>query len=136
MESRLPTALVFATIVGLYAALSAQTPAPAAGAEWTTPAGTVEGTRFSSLKQITAANVRQLREEFRFTTGVRAGHEGAPLVVNNTMYVVSPFPNRLFALDLNRPGQTHWVFDPRIASPATRRAATSSIAARCSRAAR
>jgi lanthanide-dependent methanol dehydrogenase len=108
-----PVALTVATIVVVYAVMSAQTPPPAAGAEWTTPAGTIEGTRFSSLKQITAANVRQLREEFRFTTGVRAGHEGAPLVVNNTMYVVSPFPNRLFALDLNRPGQTRWVFDPR-----------------------
>ncbi len=84
----------------------------AAGAEWTTPAGTIEGTRFSSLDQITTSNVAQLKEEFHFTTGVKAGHEGAPLVVKNTMYVVGPFPNKLFALDLTRGGNTRWVFDP------------------------
>jgi PQQ-dependent dehydrogenase (methanol/ethanol family) len=84
----------------------------AAGAEWTTPAGTAEGTRFSSLTQINAGNVSLLKEEFHFTTGVLAGHEGNPLVVGNTMYVVGPFPNTLFALDLNHPGQTRWVFNP------------------------
>lgn len=85
----------------------------AAGAEWTTPAGTVQGTRFSSLAQINTTNVARLTQEFSFTTGVKAGHEGAPLVVGNTMYVVGPFPNRLFALDLTRPGTTRWVFNPR-----------------------
>jgi hypothetical protein len=50
----LSVALRFATIVTLYVVISAQTPAPAAGTEWTTPSGTLEGTRFSSLKQIDA----------------------------------------------------------------------------------
>src|SRR6266542_2230102 len=35
----------------------ARAQAAGAGAEWTTPAGTVEGTRFSSLAQITTGNV-------------------------------------------------------------------------------
>src|SRR5450432_1375301 len=83
-----------------------------AGAEWTTPAGTAEGTRFSSLKQIDTTNVGALTEEFHFTTGVLAGHEGQPLVIGTTMYVVGPFPNKLFALDLARNGKTRWVFDP------------------------
>ncbi|MBA3595917.1 MAG: methanol/ethanol family PQQ-dependent dehydrogenase [Methylibium sp.] len=87
--------------------------AQAAGAEWTTPAGTLEGTRFSSLAQIHSGNVGQLEEEFRFRTGVIAGHEGTPLVVGSTMYVVSPFPNKLFALDLADRGRLRWVFDPR-----------------------
>jgi lanthanide-dependent methanol dehydrogenase len=87
--------------------------AQAAGAEWTTPAGTVEGTRFSSLAQIDTANVGKLVEEFSFRTGVIAGHEGAPLVVGSTMYVVSPFPNKLFALDLKNRGKLLWTFDPR-----------------------
>jgi len=85
----------------------------AAGAEWTTPAGTVQGTRFSALAQIDIGNVARLQEEFRFTTGVLDGHEGAPLVVGSTMYVVGPFPNRLFALDLSRRGRVKWIFDPR-----------------------
>jgi PQQ-dependent dehydrogenase (methanol/ethanol family) len=83
-----------------------------AGDEWTTPAGTVQGTRFSSLDQITPANVGRLTEEFNFSTGVQAGHQGAPLVVGDTMYVVGPFPDQLFALDLTNPGKTRWVFDP------------------------
>jgi alcohol dehydrogenase (cytochrome c) len=87
--------------------------AQAAGAEWSTPSGTVQGTRFSSLSQINASNAGGLKQEFQFSTGVKAGHQGAPLVVGNTMYVVGPYPNKLFALDLTRPGQTRWVFSPR-----------------------
>src|SRR5215210_4436707 len=85
---------------------------PAAGAEWTTPAGTVQGTRFSSLKQINKANVRRLEEDFHFSTGIEAGHEGQPLVVNGVMYIVTPFPNLLYALDLSEGGNVRWVFDP------------------------
>jgi alcohol dehydrogenase (cytochrome c) len=87
--------------------------AQAAGNEWTTPSGTVEGTRFSSLAQINASNAGGLKQEFQFSTGVKAGHQGAPLVVGKTMYVVGPYPNKLFALDLTKPGQTLWVFSPR-----------------------
>lgn len=85
----------------------------AASADWTTPAGTLEGTRFSSLARIHSGNVGRLQEEFRFRTGVVAGHEGAPLVVGSTMYIVSPFPNKLFALDLGDRGRLRWVFNPR-----------------------
>ena len=87
--------------------------AQAAGNEWTTAAGAVQGTRFSSLNQITPANVGGLVQEFSFSTGVQAGHEGQPLVIGSTMYVVGPLPNRLFAVDLTRPGQIKWTFSPR-----------------------
>jgi PQQ-dependent dehydrogenase (methanol/ethanol family) len=103
-----PLVLSFAVLVPCHVA-SAQ---PAAGAEWTTPAGTVQGTRFSSLAQINTGNVSRLQEEFRFSTGIEAGHEGQPLVVNGLMYVVTPFPNKLYALDLDG-GDVRWVFDPR-----------------------
>ena len=96
----------------LSAPLTAQAQ-PAAGNNWTTSAGTVEGTRYSSLAQINTANVRQLRQEFEFETGIEAGHEGAPLVVGNTMYMVGPFPNKLFALNLANGGRPRWVFNPR-----------------------
>jgi len=85
-----------------------------AGAEWTTPAGSVQGTRFSSLAQINDKNVSSLREEFAFSTGIRANHEGGPLVVGDTMYVVTPYPNKLYAFDLNTPGKIRWVFKPKI----------------------
>lgn len=94
------------------AAQPAPTP-PAAGGNWTTSAGTLEGTRYSSLDQINAANVARLTQEFEFETGIEAGHEGAPLVVGNTMYMVGPFPNKLFALNLANKGSLRWVFNPR-----------------------
>ncbi|MBI1397985.1 MAG: PQQ-binding-like beta-propeller repeat protein, partial [Betaproteobacteria bacterium] len=84
-----------------------------AGAEWTTPSGTLEGSRYSTLDQITPANASSLVEEFAFPTGTRASHQGQPLVVGDTMYLVTPFPNRLIALDLNSPGRVRWTFDPR-----------------------
>lgn len=93
----------------------------ASGADgtWTTPGGTVEGTRFSTLSQITNDNVGTLQEEFNFSTGVNGYMEGQPLVVNNTMFLVSSFPNKLFALDLTHPGQTRWTFSPRVSGFAT-----------------
>ncbi len=86
----------------------------AAGADWTTAGGTQQGTRFSKLGEITPANVGQLTEEFAFTTGIKATHEGAPLVVGSTMYVLTPFPNRLYALDLTHPGTVKWQYTPSV----------------------
>ena len=40
-----------------------------------------------------------------FSTGVLRGHEGGPLVIGNVMYVHTPFPNIVYALDLNEDGQ-------------------------------
>jgi lanthanide-dependent methanol dehydrogenase len=86
--------------------------AQGAGAEWTTPAGTPQGTRFSTLADITPANVGTLVEEFSFPTGATASHQGQPLVIGSTMYIVTPFPNKLIALDLAAPGTVKWTFDP------------------------
>lgn len=88
--------------------------ADSAGSEWTTAAGVSQGTRFSSLKEVTPANVAGLTEEFAFSTGVKASHEGAPLVVGDTMYVLTPFPNRLYALDLKKPGTVKWQYSPSV----------------------
>lgn len=51
------------------------------------------------LDEITAANVGRLRPTWTFSTGVLGGHEGQPLVVDGTMYVVTPYPNVLYAFD-------------------------------------
>ena len=48
-----------------------------------------------------------------FSTGVPHGHEGQPLVFGNTMYVVTPFPNNLIAVDLTKPGgAVKWIYEP------------------------
>ena len=41
------------------------------------------------------------------------GHEGAPLVIGDTMYVHAPFPNTVFALDLNNDGKILWKYEPK-----------------------
>jgi PQQ-dependent dehydrogenase (methanol/ethanol family) len=73
--------------------------------EWQTPAGDYAASRYSELAQITAANAKNLRAAWTFSTGVLRGHEGQPLVVGNTMYVVTPYPNVGYALDLATEGQ-------------------------------
>ena len=70
-------------------------------------------TRYSALKQITAANVGKLQVAWTFSTGVLRGHEGAPLVIGNMMYVHTPFPNNVYALDLDHDGQIAWKYEPR-----------------------
>lgn len=86
---------------------------PVPSGEWTTPEGDLAGTRFSTLDQINVTNVNKLHVVTQMTTGIPHGHEGGPLAVNNTMYVLTPFPDILIALDLTKPdGPVKWKFDP------------------------
>ncbi|GJE41728.1 methanol/ethanol family PQQ-dependent dehydrogenase [Methylobacterium soli] len=97
----------------LILALSAS-PAPAAGPDQ--PAlQTIDyaNTHFSALDQIEAGNVSRLKVAWTFSTGVLRGHEGAPLVVGSVMYVHTPFPNTVYALDLDRDGRILWRYEPR-----------------------
>src|SRR5205085_3741322 len=73
-------------------------------AQWVMPAKNYASTRFSRLNEITADNVKNLRVAWTFSTGIPKGHEAAPLVVRDTMYVVTPYPNYVYALDLNKAG--------------------------------
>lgn len=86
--------------------------ATSGGTCWTTTGGTLAGTRFSTLADITPANAGRLTEEFSVPTGATASHEGGPLVVGATMFVVTPFPNHLIAIDLANAGKVLWTFDP------------------------
>ncbi|HEX4667298.1 MAG TPA: methanol/ethanol family PQQ-dependent dehydrogenase [Chthoniobacterales bacterium] len=106
-------AQVFATCVWLFSfspILIAQ-PAPDAG-QWTMPAKDYRGTRYSSLDQINTSTAKNLKVAWTFSTGVNKGHEAAPLVVGDTMYIVTPFPNILYALDLKKSGATKWKYEP------------------------
>jgi len=68
--------------------------------QWVRPGRDLGATRYSELAEITAENVGRLRPTWTFSTGVLGGHEGQPLVVKDTMYVVTPYPNVLYAFDL------------------------------------
>jgi alcohol dehydrogenase (cytochrome c) len=81
--------------------------------QWTMPGRDYAATRYSRLTQITAANAPRLRALWSFSTGVLGGHEGQPLVVGHTMYVVTPYPNVLYAFDLSREGYPlRWKYRP------------------------
>ena len=54
-----------------------------------------------------AENVQTLRPYFSFSLGVNKGQEAAPIVADNTMYVVTAYPNYVYALDLTQPGRAH-----------------------------
>jgi PQQ-dependent dehydrogenase (methanol/ethanol family) len=77
------------------------------------PAKDYASLRFSTLDQINKSNVKDLKVSWTFSTGLTRGHEAAPLVVNNTLYIVTPFPNVLYAFDLKNPGIPKWVYDPK-----------------------
>jgi PQQ-dependent dehydrogenase (methanol/ethanol family) len=107
--------LAVSTLAGLFSVwlsggVTAQT---AEDGQWTMPSKDFASTRYSALAQINAGNATGLRPVWTFSTGVLAGHEGQPLVVNNTMYVVTPFPNVLYAFDLTREGYPlRWKYRP------------------------
>ena len=67
--------------------------------QWVMQAGNFANTRYSTLKQITADNVGKLQVAWTFSTGVLRGHEGGPLVIGDMMYVHTPFPNTVYALE-------------------------------------
>lgn len=80
---------------------------------WVMPNGDYASTRFSALDQIDTSNVKDLQVAWTFSTGVLRGHEGGPLVIGDVMYIHTPFPNKVFALDLNNDGKILWKYEPR-----------------------
>jgi PQQ-dependent dehydrogenase (methanol/ethanol family) len=96
------------------AALPAGAEAAQGSGEWWMPGRDYVGSRFSPLSDINASNVANLKVSTTFSTGVLHGHEGQPLVVGKTMYIVTPYPNILYALDLTQPGATvRWSYWPK-----------------------
>lgn len=81
--------------------------------QWVIQTGDYFNQRYSKLDQINAGNVGDLKVAWTFSTGVLRGHEGSPLVIGDTMYLHTPFPNNVFALDLNEPGRILWKYEPK-----------------------
>lgn len=80
---------------------------------WAMPTGDYANTRYSKLNQINKDNVKNLQVKWTFSTGVLRGHEGGPLVIGDVMYVHTPFPNIVYALDLNNDGKILWKYEPK-----------------------
>ena len=81
--------------------------------DWVMPTGNYANHRYSQLKQINGQNVGKLQVAWTFSTGVLRGHEGGPLVIGDVMYIHGPFPNPVFALDLNNDGKILWKYEPK-----------------------
>ncbi len=80
---------------------------------WVMPAGNYNNQRYSELTQINKDNVKDVTMSWSFSTGVLRGHEGNSLVIGDTMYVHTPFPNIVYALDLNSDGAIKWKYEPK-----------------------
>jgi lanthanide-dependent methanol dehydrogenase len=81
--------------------------------QWVTQTGNYANHRYSTLNQITKDNVGKLQVAWTFSTGVLRGHEGGPLIIGDVMYVHTPFPNIVYALDLNNDGAILWKYEPK-----------------------
>ncbi|GAA4219755.1 PQQ-dependent dehydrogenase (methanol/ethanol family) [Sagittula marina] len=81
--------------------------------QWAIQTGDYKNQRYSELDAINADNVADLQVAWTFSTGVLRGHEGSPLVVDDIMYVHTPFPNIVYALDLNDEGRIIWRYEPK-----------------------
>lgn len=90
-------------------------------AEWRSWGGDPGGAKYSPLRQIDKSNVARLRPAWEFDTKEwsdgsvypsRSAFEATPLVIDNVLYVTSPF-SHLFALDAET-GRLLWDFDPKI----------------------
>ena len=105
----------FALAVVALASLSMRAGAQARqDSDWPMPARDYANTRFSPLADITPTNVSHLDLAFSFSTAIDKGHEAAPIVIGDTMFIVTPYPNRVIAFDLSKPGaNVKWTFDPK-----------------------
>ena len=80
-------------------------------ANWATWGGDYAGTRYSKLDEINANNVKNLQPAWSFSTGVLRGHEGGPLVVDDVIFIHTPFPNTVYAIN-QKTQSVIWEFTP------------------------
>ena len=79
---------------------------------WVMWGRTYDGQRYSPLNQINNENVGNLQVAWTFSTGVLRGHEGGPLVIGDTMWVHTPFPNKVFSINI--PDRSiNWIYEPK-----------------------
>jgi len=90
---------------------------PPAGADWPTNGGDYGQTRYSSLKQVTASNVRGLKLKWHIKlnesgTGSKYKGEGTPLVYKGIMYMVTGAGD-VFAIDATN-GTILWQYSAQL----------------------
>jgi quinoprotein glucose dehydrogenase len=109
--------IALAVLLGVPALLRAQS----ASADWPLYGGSPDNTRYSTLAQITPANVGQLQVAWRYETHDEfpgSEMQSNPIVVDGVLYATTP-KLRVIALDAAT-GRELWSFDP---TPGTTRPA-------------
>ena len=109
---------LFAAIVGLVGTSNVQSNSmlmkmSGDAHQWVMPTGNYFNHRYSALNQINAKNVGDMKVAWTFSTGVLRGHEGGPLIIGNMMYVHTPFPNNVIAMDLSDEQRIVWKYEPK-----------------------
>ena len=82
--------------------------------QWVMPNANYAGWNYSPLDQINVDNVQTLAMAWTVQLGIQDSYEASPLVIGDTMYIVTPKPNYVYALDLVRQGVIKWEFRPEI----------------------
>ncbi len=100
-------------VTGIASANDGVLEASADPSNWAMQLGNYEGQRYSTLDQINTGNVGDLQVKWTFSTGVLRGHEGGPVVIGDIMYIHTPVPNIVYALDLNDDGRIIWSYEPK-----------------------
>lgn len=88
---------------------------PALAGDWRDYGNTPGGTRFAALQQINTETVGQLKEVWRYRTGLEEDFKATPLAIDGRLYFCAA-RNVMFALDAAS-GKELWRFDPKLAAP-------------------
>jgi lanthanide-dependent methanol dehydrogenase len=111
--SFLATFVLLAALPCAAADTPAADPMGTAATDWPQAPHDFANTRFAPLSEITPDNAARLTLHASWFTGIKRGHEEAPIVAGDTMYVVGPWPHQLVAFDLTKPGLTiKWKYEP------------------------
>jgi PQQ-dependent dehydrogenase (methanol/ethanol family) len=112
MKSRMRIAL--ATTLAAILTAGAASALAQAGNEWPHYGGDQANTRYSTLKEINAGNVKNLRVAWMSSLGSLESQESSPLVIGDTLYVTtSTGPKYVFAMDA-KTGKQKWRYEPEL----------------------
>jgi PQQ-dependent dehydrogenase (methanol/ethanol family) len=79
--------------------------------QWVMPTQNFANLRHSGLKEITTDNAKDMKVAWMMSTGATRGHEGQPLVIGDTLYFESAYPNHVYAVALSD-YHIKWVYTP------------------------
>jgi PQQ-dependent dehydrogenase (methanol/ethanol family) len=78
--------------------------------QWVMPNGNYAAWNYSPLDQINLDTVRDLSVAWTLPLPITDSYEASPIVVGDMMYVVTPKPNYVYAINLARGGIIEWEF--------------------------